>query len=171
MRPEQDEIARDAEELKKLGYAQELLREMGAFSNFALSFSIISILTGGVVLYGHGLKYGGPLIMTVGWPFASRAQPRKPIPRIGVLWHAGSADEEAIYIRALNQGFNDLGYVDGKSITLEHRFPDERPERFASMAAELAAIPVDVLVAVTQPAALAAAPERPAAAAAAVARS
>jgi putative ABC transport system substrate-binding protein len=91
------------------------------------------------------------------WPFASRAQPSKTIPRIGVLWHAGSADEEAIYIRALNQGFSDLGYVDGKSIALEHRFPDERPERFASMAAELAAIPVDVLVAVTQPAALAAA--------------
>jgi putative ABC transport system substrate-binding protein len=95
--------------------------------------------------------------MPVAWPFTSRAQLRKAIPRIGVLWHAGSADEEAVYIRALNQGFGDLGYVDGKSIALEHRFPDERPERFASMAGELAAIPVDVLVAVTQPAALAAA--------------
>ena len=46
----------DAAELATLGYKQELLREMGAFSNFALSFSIISILTGRVVLYGHGLK-------------------------------------------------------------------------------------------------------------------
>lgn len=100
------------------------------------------------------LLFGG---MAVAWPFTSRAQLRKTIPRIGVLWHAGSADEEAIYMRALNQGFSDLGYVDGKSIALEHRFPDERPERFVSMARELAAIPVDILIAVTQPAALAAA--------------
>lgn len=60
-------------------------------------------------------------------------------------------------MRALNQGFSALGYLEGKSISLEHRFPDERPERFVSMAGELAAIPVDVLVAVTHPAALAAA--------------
>lgn len=91
------------------------------------------------------------------WPFASGAQVRKSMPRIGVLWHAGSAEEEAIYMRALNEGLSDLGYIDGKSIILEHRFPDERPERFASMASELAAMPVDILVAVTQPAALAAA--------------
>jgi len=91
------------------------------------------------------------------WPFAARGQPAKKMPKVGVLWHAGSAEEEAIYLRALNQGFSNLGYVVGKSIVLEHRFPDERPERFISMADELASIPVDVLVAVTQPAALAAA--------------
>lgn len=91
------------------------------------------------------------------WPLAARGQPARKLPRVGVLWHAGSAEEEAIYLRALNQGFSSLGYVDGKSIVLEHRFPDERPERFVSMANELAAIPVEVLVAVTQPAALAAA--------------
>ncbi|MFL6826486.1 MAG: ABC transporter substrate-binding protein [Bradyrhizobium sp.] len=79
------------------------------------------------------------------------------MPKIGVLWHAGSAEEEAIYLRALNQGFNDLGYIDGKTIALDHRFPAEQPERFASLAVELAAIPVDVLVAVTQAAAQAAA--------------
>ena len=91
------------------------------------------------------------------WPLAAHAQPAKRLSKVGVLWHAGSAEEEAIYLRALNQGFSDLGYVEGKSIVLEHRFPDERPERFISFARELAAIPVDVLVAVTQPAALAAA--------------
>ena len=91
------------------------------------------------------------------WPLTARGQPAKKIPKVGVLWHAGSAEEEAIYLRALNQGFSNLGYVEGKSIVLEHRFPDERPERFVSMAIELAALPVDVLVAVTQPAALAAA--------------
>jgi putative tryptophan/tyrosine transport system substrate-binding protein len=95
--------------------------------------------------------------LAAAWPIAVQAQRNKNMPRVGVLWHAGSAEEEAIYLRALNQGFADLGYVDGKTIALDHRFPDEQPERFASLARELAAIPVDVLVAVTQPAALAAA--------------
>jgi putative tryptophan/tyrosine transport system substrate-binding protein len=91
------------------------------------------------------------------WPLPVRAQqPTKKIPKVGVLWHAGSAEEEAIYLGALKLGFNDLGYIDGKTIALEHRFPNEQPERFASLAAELAALPVDVLVAVTLPAALAA---------------
>src|SRR3982750_4751902 len=62
---------RDAEQLQKLGYGQQLLREMGGFGNFALSFSIISILTGAVTLYGHGLRFGGPLGMTIGWPLVA----------------------------------------------------------------------------------------------------
>src|SRR5206468_7730021 len=45
----------DERELGALGYAQELFRTIGGFSNFALSFSIISILTGAVTLYQHGL--------------------------------------------------------------------------------------------------------------------
>ena len=61
----------DADDLRKLGYAQELLREMGGFSNFAISFSIISILTGAVLLYGYGLKFAGPIINSVGWPVVS----------------------------------------------------------------------------------------------------
>ena len=44
---------------------------MGAFGNFALSFSVISILTGAVSLYGYGLALGGPIEMTVGWPLVS----------------------------------------------------------------------------------------------------
>jgi putative ABC transport system substrate-binding protein len=91
------------------------------------------------------------------WPISAQAQGNRNLPKVGVLWHAGSAEEEAVYLRAVNQGFTDLGYVEGKSITLEHRFPNEQPERFASLAGELVALPVDVLVAVTQPAALAAA--------------
>jgi len=62
---------RDARELARLGYAQELLRSMGGFSNFAISFSIISILTGAVTLFDYGLQMGGPLEMTLGWPLAS----------------------------------------------------------------------------------------------------
>jgi len=55
--------SRDAADLAHFGYAQELIREMGGFSNFAVSFSIISILTGAVTLFGYGLEMGGPLEM------------------------------------------------------------------------------------------------------------
>src|SRR5688572_32937353 len=61
----------DAEDLRRLGYRQQLFREMGGFSNFAVSFSIISILTGAVLLYGYGLKFGGPLVNSIGWPLVS----------------------------------------------------------------------------------------------------
>jgi amino acid transporter len=44
---------------------------MGGFSNFAISFSIISILTGAMLLYGYGLKFAGPIINSVGWPIVT----------------------------------------------------------------------------------------------------
>jgi putative tryptophan/tyrosine transport system substrate-binding protein len=96
---------------------------------------------------------GGSII---GLPLSADAQQRPSVPRIGVLWHAASADEEAIYLGALREGLKDLGYTEGKTIVLENRFPAERPELFNSMAAELVTLNVDVLVAVTRPAALAA---------------
>src|SRR4029450_8490646 len=61
----------DARELGRLGYAQELFRTMGGFSNFAISFSIISILTGAATLVGYGFEMGGPLQMSLGWPLVS----------------------------------------------------------------------------------------------------
>jgi amino acid transporter len=67
-----EDIARDdANDLARLGYAQQLFREMGGFSNFAVSFSIISILTGAVLLFGYGLKFAGPVVNSVGWPIVS----------------------------------------------------------------------------------------------------
>lgn len=66
-----EQIRQDIRDLHKLGYAQQLFREMGGFSNFAISFSIISILTGAILLYGYGLKFAGPIINTVGWPVVS----------------------------------------------------------------------------------------------------
>src|ERR1044071_3745746 len=71
-RPSREQLVeQDARALARLGYTQQLFREMGGFSNFAISFSIISILTGAVLLYGYGLKLAGPVINTVGWPVAS----------------------------------------------------------------------------------------------------
>jgi amino acid transporter len=61
----------DEQYLRALGYSQQLFREMGGFSNFAISFSIISILTGAVLLYGYGLKLAGPIVNSVGWPLVS----------------------------------------------------------------------------------------------------
>jgi putative tryptophan/tyrosine transport system substrate-binding protein len=90
------------------------------------------------------------------WSFSAHAQQRGRVPRIGVLWHAANAEQEAIYLGALEKGLTDLGYVAGRTITLEHRFPNEQPDRFASLAAELVALKVDVLIAVTPLAALAA---------------
>lgn len=67
----EQQIQQDVKDLHRLGYAQQLFRQMGGFSNFAISFSIISILTGAILLYGYGLKFGGPIINTVGWPLIS----------------------------------------------------------------------------------------------------
>lgn len=64
-------IQQDIQDLHRLGYAQQLFREMGGFSNFAISFSIISILTGAILLFGYGLKFAGPVINSVGWPIVS----------------------------------------------------------------------------------------------------
>ena len=64
-------IQQDMRDLHKLGYAQQLFREMGGFSNFAISFSIISILTGAILLFGYGLGFAGPIINTYGWPLVS----------------------------------------------------------------------------------------------------
>src|SRR4030095_7289796 len=79
--------------------------------------------------------------------FAHAQQPRK-ISRIGVLWHAGSAEEESPYFGSLIEGFRNVGYIEGRNIALEHRFPDEKPELFTSMAADLVSLKPDVLIGV-----------------------
>jgi putative ABC transport system substrate-binding protein len=83
------------------------------------------------------------------WPLPSRAQQRKAMPRVGVLWHAANATEEAEYLGALTKAFHELGYVEGKNIELDHRFPAEQPERFRTLAQELVESKVDMIVAVT----------------------
>ncbi|MFL5962894.1 MAG: amino acid permease [Gaiellaceae bacterium] len=57
--------------LHALGYAQELRRGMSGFSNFAISFTIISILSGTLTLYYQGINYGGPVEEAYGWPLVS----------------------------------------------------------------------------------------------------
>ena len=67
-------------------------------------------------------------------PDIARTETIGPKPRIGMLWHAGSAEEELVPLAAFRQGLADFGYVEGKNIEVEHRFPAEKPERFQSMA-------------------------------------
>jgi amino acid transporter len=62
---------KDTRLLHSLGYAQELSRRMSGFSNFAISFTIISILSGTLTLYGTGINYGGPVEEAYGWPLVS----------------------------------------------------------------------------------------------------
>src|SRR3954451_9861932 len=57
----------DAKALAELGYTQELHRGMSAFSNFAVSFSIISILAGCITSYGVARVSGGPSTLVLGW--------------------------------------------------------------------------------------------------------
>jgi len=64
----EEAIQQDVKDLHGLGYAQELFRTMGGFSNFAISFSIISILTGAVILYDYGLAWAGKAAVSLGWP-------------------------------------------------------------------------------------------------------
>ena len=61
------DINADRDDLHELGYAQELKRGLGWFSNFAISFSIISILAGGMTSYWLGMVTGGPRVITLGW--------------------------------------------------------------------------------------------------------
>ena len=58
----------DSQRLNELGYAQELKRGLGTFSNFAISFSIISILAGAVTTFSLGMLAGGPRMIMLGWP-------------------------------------------------------------------------------------------------------
>jgi amino acid permease (GABA permease) len=57
----------DVAQLHSLGYAQELRRRMSGFSNFAVSFTIISVLSGCLTLYYFGMTYGGPVAIVWGW--------------------------------------------------------------------------------------------------------
>ena len=60
-------VDEDVKVLHSMGYAQELSRRMSGFSNFAISFSIICILAGGITSFNIGYSTGGPFSVTVGW--------------------------------------------------------------------------------------------------------
>ncbi|MGF9764257.1 ABC transporter substrate-binding protein [Microvirga sp. 0TCS3.31] len=81
------------------------------------------------------------------WPLTANAQKR--LPTVGVLWHAGSAQEEEVYLSVMQKAFHDLGYVEGRNIEFLHRFPAETPALFERFAKDLADRKVDAIIAVT----------------------
>ena len=66
-RAARDKYLDDESLLHRLGYAQELFRSMGGFQNFAISFTIISILAGCLTSYYIAFNQGGPVAITWGW--------------------------------------------------------------------------------------------------------
>jgi amino acid transporter len=65
------QLSADEAHLARLGYKQELNRSWSGFSNFAISFSIISILAGCFTTFGQAWNNGGPIAISIGWPLIS----------------------------------------------------------------------------------------------------
>jgi amino acid permease (GABA permease) len=112
----------DARRLHELGYAQELRRRMSGFSNFAVSFTIISILSGCLTLYGYGMGTGGPAIIVWGWPIVglmtlmvglAMAEVCSSFPTAGGLyyWSAKLAPKHGAAWSWFTGWFNFLGQV------------------------------------------------------------
>jgi amino acid permease (GABA permease) len=112
----------DTSRLHQLGYAQELARHMSGFSNFAVSFTIISILSGCLTLYGFGLNTGGPAVIVWGWPFVglmtlfvglAMAEVCSSFPTAGGLyyWAAKLAKKNSAAWSWFTGWFNFLGQV------------------------------------------------------------
>jgi putative ABC transport system substrate-binding protein len=80
------------------------------------------------------------------WPLPARAQQQPVRPLIGVLSPL-SAASAARNIAGFRSGLRDLGYLEGRNVTLEIRYGDGAPERMAPLAQELVALKPDVLMA------------------------
>ena len=88
------------------------------------------------------------------WPLPVWAQqPKKPV--IGLLGST-SADAYASRIASIRQGLSETGFVEGKNVTIEYRWAEGHYDRLPTMAAELVRRRVDVILAITTPAAVAA---------------
>jgi len=81
----------------------------------------------------------------VAWPLAARAQQAGPLPTIGFLV-AGTPTSHGQWIAAFVQRLRELGWIEGRTITIEYRWAEGRSERFAEIAAELVRRKVDVIV-------------------------
>ena len=116
------QVSEDEKRLHELGYAQELRRHMSGFTNFAVSFTIISILSGCLTLYGYGMNTGGPVLITWGWPVVglmtlfvglSMAEVCSSFPTAGGLyyWAAKLSPKNPALWSWITGWFNFLGQV------------------------------------------------------------
>ena len=109
----------DTKQLHSMGYAQELARSMGSFSNFAISFSIICILSGGINSLAQATSGAGGAAIGIGWPLGcfisavfaiAMAQISSAFPTAGGLYHWGSILGNR-FTGWLTAWFNLLGLV------------------------------------------------------------
>ena len=83
---------------------------------------------------------------------SAEAQQPKKVPRIGFVTTEGDPKSPGPRVTAFRQGLRDLGYIDGKNISLELRYVEGISDRVPSLVAELVQLKVDLLVVETQPA-------------------
>jgi putative ABC transport system substrate-binding protein len=81
------------------------------------------------------------------WPFAAAAQQTNRLPTIGYLG-AGSEAGWSTWTAAFVQRMRELGWIDGRTVTIEYRWAEGRGERFAEISAEFVRLKVDVIVTV-----------------------
>jgi putative ABC transport system substrate-binding protein len=94
------------------------------------------------------------VLLTV--PLGAEAQPAGKVPRIGWLSVSPTPRDPSENVEAFRRALRELGYVEGRTISIEYRYAEGRQERLPELAAELVRLKVDVIVAVPTPAALAA---------------
>ena len=80
----------------------------------------------------------------VAWPLAARAQQAGKVYRVGFLWEGPDVSPDDL--EAFRQGLRDLGYVEGRTIAIEYRWAEGKPERMRELAEELVRLKVDVIV-------------------------
>ena len=90
----------------------------------------------------------------MGWPLVARAQ-QSAMPVIGLLTSRGASDSPQL-VAAVLQGLKDTGFVEGQNVVIEYRFAGNQKEPLSVLAADLVRRQVNVIVATTTPAALAA---------------
>ena len=81
----------------------------------------------------------------------AQAQQPKRVPRIGFLEPSGSATASP-RLQSFRQGLHELGYVEGKTIAIEYRSAEGKPDQLAELAAELVRLKVDIIFALGSPA-------------------
>ena len=83
--------------------------------------------------------------MLLALPFPARAQQAGKIFRIGFL-DESTASGSAVLVKAFRQELSKLGWIEGKNITIEYRFAEQKPERLPELAADLVRLKVDLIV-------------------------
>src|SRR5262245_26098207 len=78
------------------------------------------------------------------WPLAARAQSLPKVPIVGYLG-AGTPAGQGDWAAAFVQRLRELGWIEGRTIAIEYRWAENRPDRYAEIAAEFVRLKVDVI--------------------------